>query len=192
LARVTGITRQALHRWVNHDDAYTPSLPTLLKFCYACKITPLQMMRNQLDPLRQVCEQATKHVLLPQRKVYRRIDRERCQALLQAVLDGREALLGMYQITQRLGYAESSLRYHFPQECAEITRRAKAFRSQRKEQRLAQISEQVLQATFAVHASELYPSQHAVQSLLLPGMMRVPEAKGAWHAALRELGLESR
>jgi hypothetical protein len=96
----------------------------------------------------------------------------------------------MYQITQRLGYAETSLRYHFPQECAEITRRAKAYRRQRKEQRLALIGEQVQQATFAVHAAGSYPSQHAIASLLPRGVMRMQEAKAAWRAALRELGLE--
>ena len=99
--------------------------------------------------------------------------------------------MGISQVAQRLGCDEHSLLLHFPQECAEITRRAKAYRKQRKEQRFALIGEQVRQATLAVHASGHYPSQHAVQSLLLPGAMRIPESQVAWHAALRELGLES-
>ncbi len=193
LARVTGITRQALHRWVKSDDPYAPTFQTLLKFCYVCKVTPLQVMRNQLDHLQQASLRGTGNdSSLPQRPVRRVVDRECCQALFQAVLDGREEPLGISQVAQRLGYDEHSLMQHFPQECAEITRRAKAYRKQRKEQRFALIGEQVRQATLAVHASGHSPSQHAVQSLLLPGAMRIPESKVAWHAALRELGLESR
>lgn len=190
LARFTRITRQALHRWGNHDDPYTPTFPTLLQFCYVCKITPVQVMRNQLDQLRHASSQrAEGDSSLPQRQT-RRVDRERCQALLQAVLDGREEGLGMRPIAQRLGHAEASLLYHFPQECAEITRRAKAYRKQRQEQRFALICEQVRQATFAVHALGTYPSQDAVQSLLPNGMMRISEAREIWRTTLRELGFE--
>ncbi len=191
LAQVTGITRQALHRWVNTDDSYIPTLQTLLKFCYGCKITPVQVMRNQLDHLRQVSEQGTEVASpLPQHPMRRVVDRERCRALLQAILDGREEPLGTYQIAQRLGYAEQSLLHHFPQECAEATQRAKAYRNQRKEHRLALIGEQVRQATLAVHASGDYPSQHAITPLLPRGTMRMQEAKTAWHTALQELGFE--
>ena len=149
-------------------------------------------MRNQLAHLHQARALGTGNdSALLARPVRRVVDRERSQALLQAVLEGREEPLGISQVAQRLGYDEHSLLQHFPHECAEITRRAKAYRKQRKEQRFALMSEQVRQATFALHASGHYPSQHAVQSLLLPGVMRIPESKVAWHAALRELGLES-
>jgi AcrR family transcriptional regulator len=119
-----------------------------------------------------------------------RVDRERCQALLQAVLEGKEELLGMSAIAQRLGYAEASLFYYFPQECAEITRRAKAFRKQRKEQRFERIREQVQQATRTVHAAGNYPSQDAVQALLPSGIMRMQEARAIWRFTLQELGFE--
>ena len=190
LSRVTGITRQALHRWVNIDDPYTPTLQTLLKFCYVCNITPVQVMNNQLDSLRQASAQGTAgDSPLPHRPM-RRVDQERCQAVLQAVLDGREEPRGMSQIAQQLGYAERSLFYHFPQQCAEITQRAKASRKQRKEQRLTRIRDQVRQATLAVYASGSYPSQHAVSLLLSPGLMRMPVARESWRAAVQELGLK--
>jgi transcriptional regulator with XRE-family HTH domain len=190
LARFTGITRQALHRWVNNDDTYSPTLPTLLKFCYICNITPVQVMRNQLDQLRHISEQRVEGDSSLLRRQTHRVDRERCQALLQAVLEGREELLGMRAIAQRLGHAEASLFYYFPQECAEIARRAKAYRKQRKEQHLALMSEQVQQATLAVHALGAYPSQDAVQSLLPKATMRMLEAREIWRTTLRELGYE--
>jgi len=192
LAQVTGITRQALHRWVKSDDPYAPTFQTLLKFCYVCQVTPVQVMRNHLDQLHHARALGTGHdAALLARPVRRVVDRERAHALLQAVLEGREEPLGISQVAQRLGYDEHSLLQHFPHECAEITRRAKAYRKQRKEQRFALMSEQVRQATVALHAAGHYPSQHAVQALLPPGVMRTPESKVAWHAALRELGLES-
>ncbi|HLQ30141.1 MAG TPA: TniQ family protein [Ktedonobacteraceae bacterium] len=190
LARFTGITRQALHRWVNNDDTYRPTLPTLLKFCYVCKITPVQVMRNQLEQLRHASSQRAEGASSLLQRQTHRVDRERCQALFQAVLEGREELLGMRAIAQRLGHAEASLFYHFPQKCAEITQRAKAYRKQRKEQRLALMSEQVQQATLAVHALGAYPSQDAVQSLLPSGTMRTQEAREIWRTTLRELGFE--
>ncbi len=191
LARVAGITRQALHHWVKSDDPYAPTFQTLLQFCYACNVTPLQVMRNELDHFQQINERETgSDSFRPQRPVRRVVDRERCQTLLQAVLDGKEEPLGTSQVAQRLGYDEHSLMGHFPQECAEITRRAKAYRKQRKEQRFALIAEQVRQATFVVHASGNYPSQHAITPLLPRGTMRMLVAKTAWHAACQELGLE--
>lgn len=191
LAQVTGITRQALHRWVKSDDPYAPTFQTLLKFCYVCQVTPVQVMRNQLEHLQQARALGTGNdAARPPRPARRVVDQERSQALLQAVLEGREEPLGISQVAQRLGYAEQSLLQHFPHECAEITRRAKAYRKQRKERRFALIGEQVRQATFAVHTSGHYPSQHAITPLLPRGTMRMQEAKTAWHTALQELGLE--
>ncbi len=191
LARVTGITRQALHHWVKSDDPYAPTFQTLLQFCYACNVTPLQVMRNQLDHLQQVDERETRRASsLPQRPARRVVDRERCQALFQAVLDGKEEPLGTSQVAQRLEYDEHSLMQHFPVECAEITRRAKAYRKRRKEQRFALMSEQVRQAILTLCASGVYPSQDAVQSLLPSGTMRMQEARVVWRTTLQELGFE--
>jgi hypothetical protein len=149
-------------------------------------------MRNELGHFQQINErEAGSDSFLPPRPVRRVVDRERCQTLLQTVLDGKEEPLGTFQVAQRLGYDEHSLMEHFPQECTEITRRAKAYRKQRKEQRFALIAEQVRQVTFVVHASGNYPSQHAITPLLPRGTMRMPVARTARQAACQELGLES-
>src|SRR5260221_9247761 len=47
LAQATGIDRTVLYRWVDPDDCYNPTLETLLKFCYVCQVTPLQVMNGQ-------------------------------------------------------------------------------------------------------------------------------------------------
>lgn len=191
LARVAGITRQALHHWVKSDDPYVPTFQTLLQFCYACNITPLQVMRNELDHFQQITEQETENdSFRPQRPIRRIVDRQRCQTLLQAVLEGKEEPMGTSQAAQRLGYDEHSLMEHFPQECAEITRRAKAYRKQRREQGLVLMREQVRQATLTVRASGIYPSQDAIQSLLPRGTMRMQAARVVWRTTLSEMGWE--
>jgi hypothetical protein len=101
-----------------------------------------------------------------------------------------EEPLGTSQVAQRLEYDEHSLMQHFPVECAEITRRAKAYRKRRKEQRFALMSEQVRQAILTLCASGVYPSQDAVQSLLPSGTMRMQEARVVWRTTLQELGFE--
>jgi DNA-binding phage protein/ribosomal protein S27E len=190
LAQVTGIDREALHRWGNNNTRYIPLFPTILKFCYICHVTPLQVMRNQLYPLQQVIAQGTdRHSPFPRHHPLR-VDQARAQILLQALLDGKNAALGVSQIAQRLGCDESLLLYHFPQECTEIAKQAKASRQQHKELRLAHLCEQVRQTTIAVHHSGRYPSQDTVQSFLPRGLMRMSEARAAWRATLRELGYE--
>jgi DNA-binding phage protein len=190
VARLAGISRERLHQWVNEDDTYAPTFEAICKFCYACGVTPVQVMTDQLAGLQQTIQDgAATHFPRP-RSRHRHVDREQCQALLQAVLDGREEPLGVSHIARRLGYDGRQLVYHFPGECALVTQRAKAYRTQRKEQRLAQIREKVKQAMLSLHAQGMYPSQRKLRSLL-GGLMRAPEARETWHTTLRELGFES-
>lgn len=190
LARLTGISRERLYQWVNNDDAYTPTFEAICKFCYACDVTPWQVMTDQLSRLQQTIQSGTApHPPRPRRR-NRHVDQEQCQALLQAVLDGREEPMGISQIALRLGYAVRQLVYHFPYECAAVTQRAKDYRKQRKEQRLVQIREEVRQAMLSLHAQGLYPSQRKLRSLLPGGLMLDPEAKEAWRTTLKELGFE--
>ena len=190
LAQVTGIDRTNLYRWVDDQDTYTPTLETILKFCYVCNVTPLQVMNGQLDSLQQTIERGTElHPPLPRRQ-NRRVDRERCRTALQTILDGREEALGVYQVAERLGYAACQLRYHFPEECKLVAQHAKDSRKQRKEHYLAQVREQVQQAVISVHAQGIYPSQRKLRVFLPGGFMRMPEAREAWRAALLELGFE--
>jgi DNA-binding phage protein len=190
LAQLTGIDRTNLYRWVDGEDTYTPTLESIFKFCYVCDVTPLQVMNGQLERLQQIVQEGTNLSSPLPRRQNRRVDRERCQAFLQAILDGREEPFGVYQAARRLGYESCQLVYHFPQECAAITQQAKDYRKHRKEQRLAQVREQVRQAIISVHSQGAYPSQRRLRSYLPSGLMRMPEAKEAWRATLRALGLE--
>ena len=190
VAQLAGLSRENLHRWVSQEHAYAPTFEALCKFCYACNVTPLRVMTNQLESLQQTIQNRAAAYPPRPRYPHRRVDQERCQALLNEVLDGREAPLGVSEMAKRLGYGVRQLRYYFPQECAVVTLRARAYRNQRKESRLAQMREQVRQAMLALHAQGIYPSQRKLRALL-GGLMRAPEARETWHATLRELGFES-
>jgi DNA-binding phage protein len=191
LAQATGIDRTILYRWVDRDDAYHPTLETVLKFCYVCQVSPLQVMNGHLDQLQQTLQTGMELRSPLPRCQHQRVDRERCRMALQAALDSKEEPLALYQVARRLGYEARQLAYHFPQECQLVTQRAKAYRKQRKERYLIQVSEQVRQAVFSVHAQGIYPSQRKLRAFLPEGLMLMPQARAAWHDALRELGFEA-
>jgi len=191
LAQATGIDRTVLYRWVDPVDTYSPTLEAILKFCYVCRVTPLQVMNGQLDPLQLIVQRGTElRSPLPHRQ-NRRLDRERCQVALRAALDDKNEPVALSQVAQQLGYEDArQLMYHFPEECKLVTQRARAYRQQRKAQRLDQIREQVRQAVISVHSQGGYPSQKRVNPFLPRALMRLPQARDAWHAALQELGYE--
>ncbi len=189
-AKLANIQRYQLYKWVNIEEEYTPTLETIFKFCYVCDVTPLQVMKNQVSRLRQAIESETSaRTPLPSARL-RRVNLEQCQTFLQAVLDGQEKPQGLRQIEKHLGYTVRQLSYHFPKECALITPLAQEYRRQRKEERLSRVREQVRKAVTFVHSQGMYPSQRKLRLLLPGGLMRMPEAKEAWHITLRELGFE--
>ncbi len=190
LAQATGIDRQNLYRWVDQEDPYCPAFETLLKFCYVCRITPLQVMNGQLDQLQQTLERGTPLRSPLTRRQNQQIDQERCRMALQAALNSKEDPPTLDQVAQQLGCQNAQLTYHFPQECKLVVQRAKEYRKERKAQRLDWIHEQVRQAVISVYSQGVYPSQRSLRSLLPGGFMRSSEARDAWHEVMQELGFE--
>ncbi len=187
LAELAGLARGQFARWLNRS--LTPILESILEFCYVCNVTPLQILTGDLAPLRRIVVEGKPCRLPRARRPVHPVDRGRCQKLIQAVLEGREEPLGPVQIAERLGYHSSTLRYHFPQECVLLSKQIKGYRRQRREQRLAQVQEEVRQATLALHAQGIYPSQNKVADLLSdPNLLFQPEAKATWRALCQELG----
>jgi hypothetical protein len=160
-------------------------------FDWIITVTPLQVMNGQLDPLQIIVQRGTDlRSPLPSRQ-NQRIDRERCRMALQATLESKKEPITLTQVAQQVGYVDRQLVYHFPEECKLVVERAKEFRKQRKECSLAQKREIIQQAVIDLHIRGIYPSLHKVQSFLPRGWMKLPEAREAWHDALREQGYES-
>lgn len=191
LADLTGMDRNVFYFWTGRMHlSYTPSFETILAFCYACNVTPLQFMRTPAVLFQKMQQEA-----LPQRLQSKpkrnRVDRKRCQDVLQAVLDGCEEPLGITSLAQRLGYHESLLLRYFPAECQQITQLAQEHRKQRRARYTTHVCEEVRHAVMDLHARGIFPSHRKVRALLSdPNYMRMPEASAAWHATRRELGLE--
>jgi len=189
LAEITGLARGPFACWLNRSQ--TPTLQSILEFCYVCNVTPSQVMMGNLTPLKQVIIEGKPHRTPRARRPFRPVDREHCLGRIQAILDGHEEPLGYVQLAEQLGYSGHSLLYHFPQECALLTKQVKELRRQQKEQRIARVQEEVRQATLAIHLQGVYPSLNKVADLLSdPNLLFMPEARSTWRTLCRELGWE--
>jgi hypothetical protein len=168
-----------------------PSIEMLLKFCYVCDTTPLQIIAGQFASLEQAIrdERATRP-RQHRRTTHRLLDREYCLTLIQAMLDGREPPLGPHQLAEQLGCGVTSLRRFFPQECILLTHLAQVYRMQQSELRTAQLCEKVREEVKALHAQGIAPTHRRMRRILPPGTMRQPKVTAVWHEALRELGLK--
>ena len=184
----TGIKKHVLLPWFNLSKI--PSLETILKLCYVCEVTPLQVMRGEITSLVEVLQRGVSSRPSTHRRTRPTVDLDRCRELIQAVLDGREKPMSQNQLCKVLGCGHHKLQHFFPEERALIIQKAREYRKQQDRQRIAKTHEQVRQAVFSLHMQGIYPSLHKVQSFLSAGVMLQSDARETWHAALRELGLE--
>jgi transcriptional regulator with XRE-family HTH domain len=190
LAELAGLARGQLATWLRRS--HTPTLGSILELCYVCNVTPLQVLLGDLAPLKQVLASGKPHRPPRPRRSRRMFDREHCLERIQAILDGREEPIGYGSLARQLGYSQSTLRYHFPQECASLSQQIKGYRRQRAEQRLARIQEEVRQAVLALHAQGVYPSHRKVTDLLAPPtLLRHPKARAFRLTLCQELGWET-
>ncbi len=187
--RFTGVKRYILRQWF--EQRWVPSLETILQLCYACEVTPLQIMKGEIASLVEAITHNTPSRPPVRRRARPKVDPERSLELIHAVLDGREKPLSQTQLCKRLGYGHRTLKYLFPEECALIVQQAREQRKQHVEQYAVQTRERVRQQVLSLHAQGIYPSQQKLRSLLPAGLMHQIAAREAWHATLRELGLES-
>jgi transcriptional regulator with XRE-family HTH domain len=190
LPSLAGIPKQLLSSWTNRKQ--TPSFERMLEFCYVLDISPLQLMTAGQDDLNEALQAKERH-RQPRLKHYtpHPVNREQALALIQAVLDGKEASMGVRQLERRLGLGPRTLVYHFPRESSLITDQYQANRAEQARQRIERGSNEVHQVTLMLYAEGTNPSARQVASRLSdPGVMRTVKGLTTWHAARRELGLE--
>ena len=191
LARLTGINRQFLYQWV--WGTVTPSLELILKFCYVCGTTPMEIMAKQWTALEQAIQADPASRPSPhERSPWQRIDVERCQNFIQAILEGREQVLSVRQAALRLKCPEHFLQSHFPLECERVTQQYREYRRQHREKYLEGVREEVRDATVTLHTQGISPTRRRVADLLKdPDQMRMPEAGKTWRVVRQELALRS-
>ena len=187
LAGLAGLARGQLAVWLRRSQS--PTFKSVLEFCYVCNVTPLQVLTGDLKPLKRVLQAGKPCHAPPPRRSYRTVDRERCRTRIHAILDGQEEPLGYTQLAAQLGYSSAALLYHFPQDCARLSKQIKDYRRQRKAQRAAQARDEIRQAALALHAQGVYPSQNKVGEMLSnPNIFFQPEARAILHDLCHELG----
>ncbi len=189
LARVTGIDRRSLYQWV--WGAVTPSLELILKFCYVCGTTPMQIMVNQWASLEQAIQADPASRPSPhERSPWQRVDVERCQSFMQAILDGRGQVLSVRQAALHLKCPERFLQSHFPLECERVTQQYREYRRHQREKYVEGVCEEVRNATVTLHTQGISPTRRRVAALLKdPDRMRMPEARKIWQVVRQELAL---
>ena len=111
-AELAGLARGQLATWLRRS--HTPTLGSILELCYACNVTPLQILLGDLAPLKQVIAEGKPRRPPRARRPIRSLDRKYCLERIQAILDGKEKSLGYVQLAHQLGYGGNILRYHFP------------------------------------------------------------------------------
>lgn len=187
LAELAGMARGQFALWLRRS--HTPTLESILEFCYVCNVTPFQILRGDLAPLKRVIAEGKPSQPPRSRRSYHLVDREQCLERIQVILDGREVPLGYESLAQQLGYSGSVLRYHFPQECALLSQQIKEYRRQQAEQRVARIQEEVRQAVLVLHAQGIYPSHRKIiEQLANLNLLRHPEASAIRQKLCQELG----
>jgi transcriptional regulator with XRE-family HTH domain len=192
LASLVGISKQLLSSWQNRKQM--PSFGRMLELCYVLDISPLLLMSNNQEALKEAVQAGETH-RQPRSKHLspHPVNREQALALIQKVLDGRESPMGVRQLEKRLGLGARTLIYHFPQECALVTRQYQVYRAEQARKRKEQGCNEVRLATLKLYADGINPSaNHVASKVSDPGVMRTGEGLSSWHAARRELGLETR
>src|SRR5438132_1372828 len=72
LAELAGLARGQLATWLRRS--HLPTLRSILELCYVCNVTPLQVLRGDLAPLRQVIAEGKPHRPPRSRRLYRALD----------------------------------------------------------------------------------------------------------------------
>jgi TniQ len=190
LARLTNLPYSMLWPWSHGKQ--TPSFKRLLEFGYVLDVTPLELLVSTAEGLKErIATRESARRAHPRPSARCPIDWERIGQYLQDILAGRESAPGVCYVARQVGISARYLRRKFPEECASITAQYQKNRASQAEQRMAQQSLEVRQATIALHAQGIKPTKQRVQALLSDAhILRRPEGRATWHVVRRELGLE--
>ena len=193
LARRLQVSRRTIRDWANNAQA--PQLDSLLQFCYLFGISPLRLIESDSTDDGYAKNDITVSLELKRKtkKHYRTFNAEQTRSALEEELsEKKDPPPPMSAVAKQLHYDQTFLHNHFPDLCCAISDRFRAYRKKQRVERNQRILEEVQQTTRQVYEQGVYPSQERVRLLLAkPGSMREAGALAAWHATLRELGIEN-
>jgi hypothetical protein len=160
--------------------------------CYLLSLSPLLLLTGSSLTLLEVLRtKRTYQLPPPSRSAPLPKQDDDILKFIHTVLEGRETPHSMSQVGQRFGRSSNYITYHYPQDAALLVAHFRTYRSEQARKQLKRIIAEVRAATFSLHTQGIFPNQNLVSSMLTdPNWMIMPEARVAWHAARRELGLE--
>jgi hypothetical protein len=172
-----------------------PSWQLLLQLCFCLQTKPLALLTEQTAvraprSLRTLAFLASSDP----RPIKPALIQDQREASLKAIIAANETPPpSLLEVSRRLNLASTtSLIKYFPEQCATIVERHRAYRKAKKEERLRFLREQTRQTTFDLHAQGVYPSMTQVDKRLGKRVsMRNPLVRAFWQEAIRELGLDS-
>lgn len=187
------ISATYLYQWLVGGNQ--PPWQLLLQFCFCLRTKPLALLTNQTAlspplPLRTLA-------FLPSpdpQPIKPAVIRDQLEATLKAIIAANEdPPPSLNEVSRRLHQTgTNSLTKYFPEQCAIIVERYRAYRQAKKEERLRFFREKVRQVTFDIHAQGVYPSTTRVDKQLgKHASMRNPDVRAFWQEAIRDLRLDS-
>jgi transcriptional regulator with XRE-family HTH domain len=189
LARQLGLSRRSILDYQRGEQLL--QLDTLLHVCHILALAPLTVLTrgvaallimqpaSQSDPPRR---QRAQH--------YRAFDIEGVrQDLVAAFACADEPPASLRTVARQLGYDQSYLRKHLPDECTAIVTRYQTYVQHRREQRWERLCTELHQVMQDIHAAGVYPGFNRIaEQFSQPWFLREPQAKEVWRATLCELG----
>lgn len=168
-----------------------PSLWSLLVVCSQTGISPLQLVRGEIDENDSavVTTKAAADIHLERPPIqHTRIDPVTIRHALEAVLATNELPPPSIRlVADRLGQTYANLHHYFPELCRAIASRHRSYQ-EAQGARTRTLRERVRDAAIALTQHGLYPSASRIAELLGDrNVMRSRTARAAWREALGEL-----
>ena len=93
----------------------------------------------------------------------------------------------MAEVAENLGYDQSFLTHHLPDQCRQITQRHANYATLQAKLRKGQEQAKLRAFVVRLHMEGIYPSNKKV-ARVLGGILRNPEMRGYYRSVLKELG----
>ena len=170
-----------------------PSLWCLLVVCSQIGISPLQLVRGEIDEddWAAAATKAAADIRLERPPIqHTPIDPVAIRLALEAVRASNELPPPSIRlVADRLGQTYANLHHYFPEHCRSIASRHRSYQEAQSARTRTRLRERVRDAAIALTHHGLYPSASRIADLLSDrNVMRSRTARAAWREVLGELG----
>lgn len=189
LARQLGLSRRSVLDCQRSEQLL--QLGTLMEVCRILALAPITVLTQGVAAhavTQPALPRDSRQRQTPQRARPFDVVRVR-QELEAAVACATAPPPSLRAVARQLGYDQSYLRKHLPDECTAIVARYQMYVQQRREQRWERLCTELRQVMRVIHATGAYPGFNRItEQFSQPWFLREPQAKEVWRATLCALG----